>query len=214
MTISQSSNSRATAAALTLVVVLGFAALYQVTLGLRVVATEDGRRLKIAEHPLALPRTQLATTPPVDLLDNLRLDGRVAIVTFFYARCSAVCSSLGSQYQQLQAATTARGAQHRIRLLSISFDSRDTPAALTEYAMRQHAQRRVWQLVGIADAHQRTVLLSSFGIVVLPAPLGEFQHNAAFHVVDSEGRLMRIFDLDSQDAALAYALSLASRRGI
>lgn len=206
------SSSRATAlTALTvlLLAALGLFCLWQVTLGWRVVATEDGRRLMIREQPLALPVTPL--TPQTELLDTLRRDGRVAIVTFFYSRCNAVCSSLGSQYQQLQSAIAARGMERQVRLLSISFDARDDGLALRHYASLQHADGRIWQLAGIADPGARRRLLDAFGIVVLPAPLGEFQHNAAFHVVDRHGRLVRIFDLEEADAALGYALALAQQ---
>ncbi|MFL6706982.1 MAG: SCO family protein [Massilia sp.] len=192
----------ATAVALLLVAVLGVTALYQATLGFRVVATEDARRLKIREQPLLLP------AGPV--LAGLRADGRVAIVTFFYSRCNTVCSSLGSTCQQLQSAIVARGAARQVRLLSLSFDGRDDSAALSAYAAHQHADSAVWQLAALPAPQQRRDLLDAFGIVVLPAPPGEFQHNAAFHVVDRTGHLRRIFDLAEADAALAYALTLAT----
>lgn len=189
-----------------LVSAVGIAAIYEATLGFRIVATEDGRRLQISERPLLLPPTALAMPVLTTLHENLRQDGRVAIVTFIYTRCNAVCSALGSQYQQMQSAIIARGLENKIRLLSLSFDERDTPQVLAEYSERQHAQPGVWQFASIPDTQQRLALLSSFGIVVLPAPFGEFQHNAAFHVVDRDGRLNRIFDLGDEDAALRYAL--------
>lgn len=212
MTNSPPSSSRganaATAAALCAVALAGAAALWQATLGFRVVSTEDGRRLQISEHPLSLPRTEL-TGPSGELTANLRADGRVAIVTFFYSQCVAVCSSLGSQYQQLQDAIVARGAGAQVRLVSLSFDGRDDAAALRHYSASQHADSRIWTLAAMPQAAQRRALLDAAGIVVLPAPLGEFAHNAAFHVVDRSGRLLRVFDLEQQQAALEYALALA-----
>lgn len=212
MTISPNSSKPAlTLLTVLAVAALGLLCLWQVTLGFRVVATEDGRRLQIQEQPLALPVTALAA-PHGELLADLRRDGRVAIVTFFYSRCNALCSSLGSQYQQLQSALIARGMTHQVRLLSLSFDARDDGPALQHYATLQHADDRVWQLAAIATPAGRRALLDAVGIVVLPAPLGEFQHNAAFHVVDRHGRLVRIFDLDQQDAALGYAMALAQEQ--
>lgn len=204
-----SATSWKTRATLLLVSVAGMAALYDATLGLRVVATEQGRRLQLRDHPVRLPPTVLAMPVLTELHENLRHDGRVAIVTFMYSRCNAVCSALGSQYQQLQAQIIAHGLQHKIRLLSVSFDPRDTPAVLRDYARSHHAQSAVWQFAGIADAAQRQRLLASMGIVVIPAPLGEFAHNAAFHIVDRGGRLRRIVDLDEQDEALRHALATA-----
>jgi protein SCO1/2 len=208
MTTSPSASSKQTCAAVLLVTAIGMAALHHATLGFRIVSTEDGRRLQISERPITLPRTALAMPRRTDLHANLRHDGRVAIVTFMYTRCVAVCSVLGSQFQQMQSELVARGLQHKIRLLSISFDARDTPAELQGYAKGQHAQPAVWQFAGIPDAQQRKQLLTAFGIVVLPAPLGDYQHNAAFHIVDRSGRLARIVDLDEQDNALQYALAL------
>lgn len=210
MTNSKNSSSsvRATVAALAIVAALGSVAIWQATMGLRVVATEDARRLAISEQPLALPDGMLSGVRRT-LREDLRRDGRVAIVTFFYSRCDTVCSILGSQYQQMQALLLARGGAGRVRLLSLSFDQRDDAAALAHYASLQRADGAVWQLAGLPDPQQRRAMLDAFGIVVLPAPLGQFQHNAAFHVVDRHGRLRRIFDLEQQDAAIAFAVRLA-----
>ncbi|WP_395407623.1 SCO family protein [Pseudoduganella sp. UC29_106] len=96
--------------------------MWHATMGFRVVSTEDGRRLTIAEQPRTLP------------LPAARDAARVTLATFFYARCNAVCSAVGSEFQQLQSAILARGLQDRVRLLSISFDPRDTASELAHYA--------------------------------------------------------------------------------
>lgn len=201
---------RATLLAVALVCALGAAALHYATLGFRVVSTEDGRRLSISEQPRALPAAALHLPQPAMLHEALREDGRVAIVVFIYARCNAVCSILGSEFQQLQQAIQARGLQRRVRLLSISFDPRDTAAELQAYARRQNAQPALWRFASVDSAAERRALLDAFGIVVLPAPLGEFQHNAAFHIVDAGGRLVRIVDDNQPAQALEHALALAS----
>lgn len=212
MTTSASSSSKATLAASVLVCALGTGALYLGTAGFRAISTEQGRRLAIADHALLLPAAQLALAQPASLQQVLREDGRVAIVTFMYSSCNAVCSVLGSQYQQLQATIVARGLQPTIRLLSISVDPRDTPDVLAAYALRQHAQPGIWRFAGISDAADRTRLLKAFGVVVVPVPPGEFQHNAAFHVVDRAGRLTRIVDLDEPEEALDAALSVSRQQ--
>jgi protein SCO1/2 len=121
-----------------------------------------------------------------------------------------MCSVLGDEFQQMQATLKQRGLQDKVRLLSISFDPRDTPQALADYAQRQQAQPQSWQFLGIADARQRQAVLDAFGIVVLPAPLGEFQHNAAFHLIDRQGRLARVIDYADPALALDGALAMAS----
>lgn len=186
-------------------------ALWQATMGFRVVSTEEGRRLAVAEAPLALPRVELAlpgtaTVPFPVLLAN---DRRPAIVTFFYARCNAVCSVQGTELQQMQREILARGLQDKLRLLTISFDPRDSLDDLARYASRMRAEAAVWQFAAVPDARQRQDLLQQVGIIVLPAELGEFQHNAAFHIVRPDGRLAQVVDYEQPEIALAAALELA-----
>lgn len=193
-----------------LVCALGTAALYQATMGFRVVSTEDGRRLAIAEQPLPLPPARLRMPEPSRLDADLAADGRVAIVAFIYTSCNSVCSVLGSEFKQMQDAIAARGLQRQVRLLSISFDPRDTPELLHAYGKRQGARPDIWRFAAIDDARERRRLLDAFGIVVLPAPLGEFQHNAAYHLVGADGRLMHIEDFERPAQALEQAVALAA----
>ncbi|WP_162252989.1 SCO family protein [Duganella sp. Root1480D1] len=190
-------------------------ALWQATMGFRVVSTEEGRRLAIAEAPLALPRVDLALPGPgvsarrIKLPALLAADKRPAIVTFFYARCNAVCSVQGTELQQMQRDILARGLQGKLRLLTISFDPRDTLDDLMHYASRMRADAQVWQFAAVPDAVQRQALLDQVGIIVLPAEMGEFQHNAAFHVVTPDGQLAQVVDYEQPEAALAAALETA-----
>lgn len=214
MTSTSSSNSSARPAwpawsALATVCALGLLALYQATMGFEVVSTEDGRRLAISRTPLVLPETALHAPQPTVLSQMLRGDGRVTILTFFYSRCNALCSVLGDEFQRLQGAIRSRGLQQQVRLLSISFDPRDDAAALAAYAQRQHADPALWQIASVDNAAARKALLDAAGIVVLPAPLGEFQHNAALHLLDRDGRMVRIDDYENPALALEHAIRLA-----
>jgi protein SCO1/2 len=198
-----------TLAALLLVCAAGVAALYQGTMGMEVVSTEDGRRLAISRQPLALPTATIRQPQAGTLAWMLRDDGRVAIITFIYSQCNAVCAVLGDEFQQLQDEIRKRGLQRDVRLISISFDPRDTAPALDSYAQRQQADPALWRMVGIDNDKERKALLDAFGIVVLPAPMGEFQHNAAFHLIDAQGRLARIDDYDNPGQALEHAAAMA-----
>jgi len=204
--------------ALLLVAVLAIFATYRVTDGFRVVTTEDGRRLAIKEQPRRLPEAviQYEDGTVLPLAQALREDGRITLAVFFYTRCNAVCSVIGTEFQQLQENIRARGLESQIRLLSISFDGNDGQHELAEYAQRMHAKSG-WRFARVVNAQQRGKLLDAFGITVIPAPLGEFQHNAAFHVLTPDGRLVRIVDYDQPEEALAYALAaaktVAARKG-
>jgi protein SCO1/2 len=198
-----------TLAALAMVCAAGIAALYQGTMGFELVSTEDGRRLSISRQPMELPATAIHQPEPGTLAGMLHDDGRVAIVAFIYSTCNAVCSVLGSEYQQMQDEIRKRGLQDQVRLISISFDPRDTAPVLAAYAQRQHADPALWRMVGVDRADERKALLDAFGIVVLPAPMGEFQHNAAFHLIDRQGRLARIDDFDNPAQALEHAAAMS-----
>ena len=53
--------------------------------------------------------------------------------------------------------------------------------------------------------------LRTFGIVVIPDGYGGYEHNAALHLVDERGRLVRILDLGATDEAASF---LAGARSV
>ncbi len=203
-------------AALLLVLAAGISALWHGTDGFQAVTTEAARRQAVARAPKALPAAtlQFASGQELPLAQALRQDGRIAIVNFIYTRCNAICSAMGSELQQMQRRLVETGLAGRVRLLSISFDPADDAAQLAAYAERMRAQPQIWQFAGVADSGQRQALLHAFGIVVVPAPLGEFEHNAAFHIVGADGRLARIVDYDAPEAALDWAEAAAATPGV
>lgn len=196
-----------------LALLAGLAVMLGATNGGHSFTTEALRRNEVARKPQPLPDFPLvdATGRQTSLHRLLAADGRVWIVDFVYTRCQTVCSALGSMYRHLQEQIESRGLQDRVGLLSISFDPQhDDAATLRDYAARLRMDPAVWRVVTLASASDRRGLLDAFGIMVVPAPLGEFEHNAAFHIVDGRGRLLRIVDLAEPIEALN--LALASKR--
>ena len=194
------------------VLLAGLVAIFQATAGGTAYTTETLRRSAVAQAPVAVPDFQVvdANGRQQALRDLLERDGRAFIVDFVYTRCVTLCLSLGTVFQQLQAQVLAQGLQSRVGLLSISFDAaHDGPQALAGYTQRMRMQAGVWQVLSLAEPGDRRRLLDSFGIMVVPAPLGEFEHNAALHIVTADGRLVRILGLDEGTAALALAQTLA-----
>ena len=199
-----------TLAASTAVLLAGLLLLWQATAGGNAFTTETLRRTEVEAAPRPVPALRVvdslgrASTLP-QLLDAGQ---PVWIVDFVYTRCQTVCSALGSVFQQLQAQIVERGLQGRIGLLSVSFDpAADTPQALRDYANRMRMDPAVWRLVTLAEPQDRRALLTAFGIMVIPAPLGEFEHNAALHVVTGTGLLVHIVDYDAAKQVLALALA-------
>lgn len=206
------------AVSLVVVILLGIAGFWFQTSGFSVVTTEAARRAHINQYPLALPDADLLTSQgdTTMLLSSLRDDGRVAIINFMYTRCPFVCATMGAEFQRLQAQVLDLGLEQQVRLISISFDPTDTVQRLERYQQRMGADPSIWQAVLAQDDNQRRALLATFGIVVIPAPLGQYEHNAAYHIVTAEGRLRRIVDLDDTSFLLpsinAYTTSEAIKR--
>ena len=201
-----------TFAATLLVLLVGLWALFDATGGGTAFTTETQRRSQVARAAVPVPDFTVvdALERTSSLHQRLAQGERVWIVDFVYTRCATVCLSLGTVLEQLQAQVLEQGLQNRVGLLSISFDpEQDRPPALASYAQRMRMQPGVWQALSLVRPEDRRRLLDSFGIMVVPAPLGEFEHNAALHIVTSDGRLVRILGLEEGPQALALAKSLA-----
>ena len=196
------------------VLLAALVAIFQATAGGTAFTTETLRRSAVAQTPATVPDFAVvdAQGRHRGLHDLLAEGGKVWIVDFVYTRCSTLCLSLGTVFQQLQAQLAAQGLQDRVGLLSISFDPlHDQPPQLAGYAQRMGMQPGLWKLVSLRSETDRRRLLDSFGIMVLPAPPGDFEHNAALHVVTPQGQLVRILGLGDGAQALALAASLTAR---
>jgi protein SCO1/2 len=201
-----------TFAATTAVLIAGLILLWFATSGGQAFTTETLRRQQVASQPQRIEafNLTLASGEKTSLNTVLARGGKVWLVDFVYTRCQTLCSSLGSVYQQMQTQIEARGLQAKVGLLSISFDpANDDAIALTKYAKRMGMDPEVWQIVTLTDWQDRRRLLDAFGIMVVPAPLGEFEHNAALHVVSSDGTLHQIIDYTDFNNALNVAARMA-----
>ena len=192
-----------------LALIVGATCILQATDGGRALTTETLRRSEVARRPQSVPDLALrdGAGHETRLQKLLASGGKVWIVDFIYTRCETVCSALGATFQRLQRELLDRGLEQRVGLLSISFDpANDDKAALRAYAARMNTDPSAWQVVTLASAADRKALLDAFGIMVIPAELGEFEHNAAFHIVDDRATLVRIVDYSSIGGALHSAL--------
>ena len=194
-----------TAAAVALLLATGFAAAFHLTLGFRAFTTEEGRRIRVAQAPLAVS--------PVNVVDGAGIQERlwqdpgtrVWLVTFMYTDCPSICRAAGTEFQQMQASMSGG-----VKLASLSFDrAHDTPDALAAYAKCFHADPARWLVaVPASDAALRR-LLREMGVVAIDDGVGGYVHNAAIHVVTPSGHLVALFDLDRYREALAFAQALA-----
>lgn len=186
------------------VLLLGWA-----TDGFAVLTSDRARARRVQRTPVVVP-----VVPVRDhrgevhaVLHDTVSRPRAAIVDFVYTRCLTVCGALGGTYQALQHAIVARGLHDKVRLLTVSFDvARDDPTSLALYARMQRAEPRIWSLATPVDSIGRERLLRTFGVQVVPDGVGGWVHNAALHVVDPTGRLVRIVDIGDLEGALALAV--------
>lgn len=188
----------------------GFAVADNVTHGFQAWTEEGARRIEVARAPVAVPGVSLLE-PSAGEADSRTLlaNGRdVTVVEFIYTRCETICLAAGGVFQQMQAALQ-QTPDARVRLLSVSFDPRDSQADLAAYARRMRAESPWWRFAKATDAQGTRRLLEAFRVVVVPSGPADFEHNAALLVVNRDGRLVRIFDLAEQQLALDYALHLA-----
>jgi protein SCO1/2 len=134
------------------------------------------------------------------------LRGRVAIVTFLFTHCTDVCpvlpQILARVDQHLGAAERAR-----LRYVGISIDPRrDTPQRLREFIAQHRLDAGRWTLL-TGSVGALTKVATDYGVVVRPAPHGDFVHNTVFAVIDPNGRLrVEFHGLASPPEAIAEAV--------
>lgn len=177
-----------------LVTVTGIAALWWGTDGFRAFTSEAARRLTVLREPRPVPAVVLEDQDGRAFrLQDYR--GKLLAVEFIYVNCPSVCTTLGQSFQQIRNNIPAAALGRDIMLLSISFDpARDTPPRLKDYARRFGADGQNWRIARIEDEEGLKAVLETFGIVVIPDEFGGYEHNAALHLVDGEGRLALIVD--------------------
>jgi protein SCO1/2 len=126
-----------------------------------------------------------------------------------YTRCPTLCTTLGIEFERLQRTLGQHPRDDHIRLLSISFDpAHDDVRALKAYAAEHHADPARWIVAVPSSGAALAKLEREAGIVVIKDGLGGYTHNAAIHVVLDDGRLVRIFDFNNPEGALACARRL------
>ncbi len=198
---------RAALTASALVTAIGLAALWLGTDGGRALTSETARRLTVARAPQPVPDALLETmeAEPLALHPG---PGQVTIIEFIYTTCPTICQSAGADFARLRDAAVVAGIAHRLRLISLSFDPEtDNPALLAAYGEMHGADGTIWT-VARPKPSALPELLDSFGVTALPDGWGGFVHNAAIHLINDQGRLASITDIDDVEGAMTAAKGL------
>lgn len=189
------------------VLCVGSVVLWAGTDGLRAFTSEQARRVAVQNKSRPLPAAVLQDQNGV-AFSLAEYRGTRLLIDFIYTRCRTTCGLLGADFRRLSGQIAKRGPNGPV-LLSISFDpDTDTPARLRAYADLYQADGKVWRIARVADKKALSAMLRIFEVVVIPDALGEFQHNAAIHLVDEHGHLTRIFGYDEAEQAGNSAVSI------
>lgn len=178
--------------------VLGGALLWNATQGLRVFTAEGARRTAVERTPRHVPNVTLVgmNGETISFPDR---DGKPALVEFIYTRCPTICTKLGETFVRLSPKIAAAG--NDTKLVSISFDLlHDDSQALQGYAELHGADGVSWTVARPASRNDLDKLLETFEVTVIPDGYGGFEHNAAVHYVDRQGRLAGIYGLEQETA--------------
>jgi protein SCO1 len=195
--------------ALLFLLLAGLALYGSLTRGFQTVTSDGARRIDMQRSAPQLDDIALIDSSgrPFSLAQMAARPGHTTLITLAYTTCLDICRTTASGQAYLQQELTARGIDQRVQLLTISFDpARDTPVALAAYGKKMKADPARWTFATVSRQADLARLLDQFGIVVLPDGLGGFIHNGAIFVADDRARLVRSYDIDRPDQALADLL--------
>lgn len=112
--------------------------------------------------------------------------GHTVVLTFLFTSCTDVCPTLVHTLQQVER-QLAVPERDKVRFVGITIDpKRDTPAQLTKFMSQRRLDARRWSLLTGA-VEPLTRVADDYGVVVRPAPRGDFVHNSVFVVIDPQG---------------------------
>lgn len=194
-----------------LIVLAASCGLHAATHGFKAWTSDDARQRAIAKTPRTLPSIELLDSAGQRRhLEDITREHRYTVVALVYTQCTSLCLVMASSESFLQSRLRHAGIADQVGLLTISFDpARDTPEALARYARRVKAGRD-WTIATVADPGELGVLLDAFDVVVLPDANGEFIHNGALFLVDSDALLFDALAPDAPDLAYARLATLVA----
>lgn len=182
--------------AATIIVIAGIGLLFSATDGFRAFTSETARRIAVLERPATIPAATLQGHNGQTFRLS-ELGGRVVVIDFIFTRCPTVCNAMGAQFRLLADELRSRGLGDRAVMLSVSFDPEyDDPEALSAYLRRYGELRPNWLAARITDPDELHDWLDRFGVVVVPTIDG-YEHNAAIHIVNPQGKLVSILDYEA-----------------
>ena len=147
---------------------------------------------------------------PVNLHELL--DGRVAVLSFIYTRCTdpkACLRASGVLGQLQQFSRTDPSLKDKFQLITLSFDpGYDTPEVMERYG-RVYSQGEGgadWLFLTTRNDNELRPLLEAYGQRVdkrtKPSALGPYQHTLRVYLIDSKKRVRNIYSYGLLDPRL------------
>jgi protein SCO1/2 len=124
--------------------------------------------------------------------------GQVLLVNFFFTTCNGTCPATTHRMSQVQQELKVHGLSKngRVHLLSITLDpARDTPEVLRGYRQLYDIDSANWSfLTGPVESVSKTV--AAWGMWARPAANGQLDHPSRIFLVDGQGRVREIYNLN------------------
>ena len=143
------------------------------------------------------------TTQDNASLKRSDLKGKVLLVSFIFTTCNGTCPATTHRMAAAHDEFAKRGLlkDDRIRLISITLDpARDTPEVLRGYMKLYDLSPKHWSfLTGPVKDVEKAY--AAWGMWAKPAPNGQLDHPSRVYLVDSEGRIREIYNLNFFRAA-------------
>jgi protein SCO1/2 len=154
-------------------------------------AGTEGSRLAVIRAPADFTLTSQDGKP--FHLSSLR--GKVVLVSFVFTTCNGTCPATTHRMVLAAEALAKAGLSDKVHLLSITLDpARDKPAVLRDYMRLYDVDAKHWTFL-TGSQKQIDKVLSDWGMWARPAANGQLDHPSRVFLLDPQGRLREIYDL-------------------
>ena len=125
-----------------------------------------------------------------------QLRGKAVLVSFIFTTCSGSCPATTHRLAKVHETLAKHPLAERVHFVSISLDpERDTPAKLRDYMRLYEIEGPRWSFVTGAPRTVREAI-AAWGMWARPAANGQLDHPSRVFLVDPQGRIREIYNLD------------------
>ena len=176
--------------------ILGTVILFFSTDHFQAFTAEQARRIDVLTNTPSVPTVTFEDSKS-ETFTFSDFHGKYILATYIYTSCGDVCPVVEMNFQSIYSQLPANILDEQLQLLSISFDTvRDTPPHLEHHRELFQADGIHWRMARVPDQQELDLLLDQSGVIVIPVG-NEFEHNAAYYLINPEGQLIKIFDYNS-----------------